>query len=84
MWWLFEKISETAEEIIYRYSTGSSDLDGIITYNKEAWRATVTTPCRKDKKDQWTQFRTDMAIATFDRRFKYKEDFPEGQITVTG
>ncbi len=83
MWWFFEKISETAEEIIYRYSTSSDALDGIITYNKKAWRATVTTPCYKDKKDQFSQFRMDMAIATFDRKFKYKDYFPDGQTAVT-
>ena len=84
MWWLFEKVSETAEEIIYRYSTGSDALDGIITYSKKAWRATVTTPCNKDKRDEWSQFMMDMAIATFDRKFKYKSSFPEGRICVTG
>ena len=51
MWWLFEKVSETSEEIIYRYSTSSEDLDGIITYNKKTWRASVTTPCNKGKRN---------------------------------
>ena len=84
MWWLFEKISETDEEIIYRYSTGSDALDGIITYSKKAWRATVTKPCLKDKRDQWSRFRMDMAVATFDRIFKFRDSFPEGQTVVTG
>ncbi len=84
MWWLFEKVSETSEEIIYRYSNSSEDLDGIITYNKKAWRASVTTPCNKDKRDQFSQFMMDMAIATFNRCFKFKNYFPEGRICITG
>ena len=37
MWWLFEKLSETASQVAYRYSRESQDCDGKIVFDKKRY-----------------------------------------------
>jgi len=55
-----------------------------VDFSEENELSSVTTPCNKDKRDQFSQFMMDMAIATFNRCFKFKNNFPEGRICITG
>ncbi len=48
MWWLYVKVDETEDLLIYHYSTETRDLDGEIVYNKRAEEWEVTRPCARD------------------------------------
>lgn len=80
MWWLFTKESETPENIVYRYSTESESLDGIITHNKSTDKSTVSSPSSKDRKSPW---KTDLTLSRFTRWIVY-ENFPEYRMVVVG
>ena len=34
MWWLYEIIENTKDYCVYRYSSGSDALDGVVRYDK--------------------------------------------------
>lgn len=79
MWWLYVKAGETADLIIYRYSTESDHLDGEIVYSKttEEWK--VTRPCARDMGSTWR-------IGKSEGKFLYvvEEGFPVRRRVVIG
>ena len=53
MWWLYEKTAETANQIIYRYSRESNDLDGEIIFDKVTEEWGLSRPSAKDHDNNW-------------------------------
>ncbi len=53
MRWLFVKVCETEEQIVYRYARESDDPDGEIVFYKESEEWFVTRPCQNDADSKW-------------------------------
>lgn len=80
MWWMFSKDYETADCVIYRYSTESDRLDGIIAHDKTQGKSVVSVPSGKDRKTPW---KADLTLSRFDRWIVW-ERFPEYRMVVVG
>ena len=80
MWWLFAKESETPECIIYRYSTESEVLDGIITHDKATWKSVVSSPSSKDRKTPW---KADLTLTRFTKWIVCR-GYPDRELVVVG
>lgn len=55
MWWLFEKLAENSNEIIYAYSTGNRNLDGRISINPDTKEITIIKPCADDENSKYAK-----------------------------
>ena len=55
MWWLFEKISDTAKTALYAYSRETRDLDGQIIIDKRTREIMLLRPCASDCDSQFSQ-----------------------------
>lgn len=79
MWWLYVKVKETEELIIYHYSTETKELDGEIVYKKGPKEWEVTRPCAKDKDSRW-------CIDKSEEKFWHviEEGFPDRRMVAIG
>ena len=78
MWWLYVKIEESENLIVYHYSTETRDLDGEIVYNKNTREWKVTRPCIKDD-CAW-------CIGKSEEKFRHvvEEGFPDRRMVAIG
>ena len=79
MWWLYVEVFESAEHIIYCYSTESEDLDGVIVYDKKTEEWKVTCPCKADQGNEWCVFKSEEKF-----RHVVEEGFPDRRRVVIG
>ena len=79
MWWLYVKAAETANQIIYRYSTESKDLDGEIIFDKVTEEWGMSRPSAKDKDNN-------LCCMKADENFRYvvEKGFPERNLVGIG
>lgn len=79
MRWLFVKVSETADRIVYHYARESNNPDGVIEFNKQTGEYAVTIPCGNDAGSKWC---VEKAESKF--RFVAQEGFPDRRWVITG
>lgn len=51
MWWMFEKLDDSVDFVLYAYSRGTKELDGRIKYDKTNESIQVITPCHGDSSE---------------------------------
>ena len=79
MWWLFEKIAETASSAIYKYAREAYECSGKIEFDKKNSSVVSFEPCEKDH----TEFDRNVAISKF-TFFVAGEGFPDRRRVVCG
>ena len=79
MWWLFEKVSEAATQIIYRYSRESNECSGRIVFDKQTHDIVEFMHCAKDH----SEFDKKVAIGKF-ICCVVDEGFPDKRKVVCG
>lgn len=57
MYWYYEMLEKTSTGYIYKYSTESDSLDGLIEYNEFDDESTVIRPSKKDEDSERRQIR---------------------------
>ena len=79
MGWLFVKAAETANQIIYRYSTEAEDLDGEIIFDKVTEEWGISRPSAKDRDHNWLCMKAE-------EKFWHvvEEGFPERRMVAVG
>lgn len=55
MWWIFDKISQIGDVVLYAYSRESRDLDGRISINQNSKEITLVRPCAADFNSAFNQ-----------------------------
>ena len=55
MWWMFDKISQIDDAVLYAYSRESRDLDGRISINPITKEITLVQPCAADSGSAFNQ-----------------------------
>ena len=79
MWWLFVKAAETANQIIYRYSTESQDLDGEIVFDKITEEWGISRRSARDRDSNWCCMKAEEKFWRV-----VEEGFPERRKVVIG
>lgn len=55
MWWLFEKLEEHGDWILYAYSRECEDADGRIEVNRRTEEIRMLRPCKEDMVSAYAQ-----------------------------
>ena len=55
MWWMFEKMAQNEDVVLYAYSRESLDLDGRISINQSTKEITLVRPCAGDSDSTFNQ-----------------------------
>jgi len=55
MWWYYEKISETADTMIYAYSRENRNLDGRMKIDRKTGKAEMLQPSAEDVDSTYAQ-----------------------------
>lgn len=79
MWWLFQKVSDAAGQVVYNYSRGSDDKTGRIVYNKSRQEIVEFKHCSNDS----SNFDRKVAVDKF-ACFVIDEGFPSIRKVVCG
>lgn len=79
MWWIFEKISDIGQNVLYAYSRGNRNLDGRISINRVTQEITMIQPSADDA---GIKFAEDKAIEKASWMIDY--DFPPDRQIACG
>lgn len=55
MWWMFAKLFQKDDVVLYSYSRESHDLDGRISINQRTKEVTLIQPCTADYDSAFNQ-----------------------------
>lgn len=80
MWWIFEKMEDSNERILYSYARESKDLTGLVEYRKDEEEVLMIRPCSSDEDSTWCQ---EKALGKF-AAYVVDEGFPQTRKVVTG
>lgn len=78
MWWIFEKLEDNNNFVLYAYSRETKELDDRIRYDKANESMQVITPCHDDS----SEFALEKAIERM--HYLVSNGFPQRKMFACG